>query len=48
MNTIDYRATTLVKPATHMSMRVNAYKRVIFVCVKCMLNSCHMHLALNL
>ena len=34
MNTIDYRDTTRVKPATCMSMHVNAYTRVIFVCIK--------------
>ena len=31
MNTIDYKDTTRVKPATRVSMRVNAYTRVIFV-----------------
>ena len=34
MNTIDYRDTTCVKPATRVSMLVNAYTRVIFVRVK--------------
>ena len=34
MNTIDYRDTTRVKPATCMSMRVNAYTCVIFMRVK--------------
>ena len=34
MNTIDYKDTTRVKLATCVSMRVNAYIRVIFVHVK--------------
>ena len=34
MNTIDYKDTTRVKPATRVSMRVNAYTRVIFMRVK--------------
>ena len=34
MNTIDYRDTTRVKPATCVSMRVNTYIRVIFMRVK--------------
>ena len=34
MNTIDYRDTTHVKPATRMSIRVNTYTRVIFMHVK--------------
>ena len=40
MNTIDYKDTTRVKPATRVSMRVNAYTRVIFVRVKCV-SACH-------
>ena len=35
MNTIDYRDTMRVKPATSVSMCVNAYTLVIFVRVKC-------------
>ena len=30
MNTIDYRATMRVKPATRVSMCVNAYTRMFF------------------
>ena len=35
MNTIDYRDTTRVKPATRVSVRVNAYTCIIFMHVKC-------------
>ena len=36
MNTTDYRDTTRVKPATRVSMCVNAYTRMIFC-------ACEMH-----
>ena len=42
MNTIDYKDTTRVKTATRVSIRVNAYTRVIFVHVKCVSHACHM------
>ena len=41
MNTIDYKDTTRVRPATRMSMRVNAYTRVIFVRVERVSHACH-------
>ena len=43
MNTIDYKDTTRVKPGTRVSMRVNAYTRMIFVRVKRVSHACHTH-----
>ena len=43
MNTIDYKDTMRVKPATRVSIRVNVYTRVIFVHVKRVSHACHTH-----
>ena len=42
MNTIDYKDTMRVKPTTRVSMRVNAYTRMIFMRVKRVSHACHM------